>query len=295
MNLVGLMPVRNEDWVLGLSARVALMWCDQLVLAIHQSSDGSRDIMHKLGNEFPGRISVREDYGWEWREMSQRQMMLVETRELGATHVAIIDADEILTANLLTGIRERVAALNYGEMLSLPGYNLRGGMHRYHLNGVWGQRWFSTAFKDVNTAAWKGDKFHSREPSGVPWKTVQPVKQGDGGTLHLWGANERRLIAKHALYKVVERVRWPDKPVADIDQMYSWAVHGDTTPARAHFGTPATWTYANVPAQWIAPYADLIHDHLHLNQVPWQEAEVRRLVTEHGAEKFAGLDLFGLA
>jgi hypothetical protein len=26
----------------------------------------------------------------------------------------------------------------------------------------------------------------------------------------------------------------------------------------------------------------------------WQEAEVRRLVAEHGAEMFAGLDLFGI-
>jgi hypothetical protein len=33
----------------------------------------------------------------------------------------------------------------------------------------------------------------------------------------------------------------------------------------------------------------------HLENEPlWQEAEVRRLVAEHGAETFKGLDLFGV-
>ena len=108
------------------------------------------------------------------------------------------------------------------------------------------------------------------------------------------GANERRLVAKHALFKCVERLRWPEKSVSVIDTMYSWAIHGD--PGNAQYGTPATWTYNDVPAQWLAPYTDLMIDHLHLDTPPWQAEEVRRLVAEHGAERFAGLlDLFGVA
>ena len=68
--------------------------------------------------------------------------------------------------------------------------------------------------------------------------------------MHLWGVSEKRLVAKHALYKLTERIRWPEKPVEEIDQMYSWAIHG-----AANYGTPATWQYAQVPESCGSPTA----------------------------------------
>ena len=295
MNLVGLMPVRNEDWVLGLSARVALMWCDRLIILNHASTDGTGVLLGELLVEYGSRIELIYVEETQWDEMTQREQMLNWARHNGtevsaATHIAIIDADEILTANLLSGIRERVQALSLGDMMYLPGYNLRGGINRYHANGVWGNRWFSTAFKDVNTAGWKGDKYHAREPEGVRWNPIKPVKQGGGGTLHLWGASERRLIAKHARYQITETLRWPDKPQELIKIEYSQALRGRPW----MMDTPATWTFTDVPEAWWQPYEHLMR-HLHLDAVPYQEAEVKRLVAEHGRERFANLDLFGIA
>jgi hypothetical protein len=178
-----------------------------------------------------------------------------------------------------------------GSILELPGYNLRNGINQYHSNGVWGNRWFSTAFADAPDLGWSGDRFHHREPGPRKLTSYRPIQQGQGGTVHLWGASERRLIAKHALYKVTERLRWPDRDTWEIDGMYSLAIKGSESPA---YGTPATWTYSPVPESWWAPYAHLMK-YLDVNAEPWQEAEVRRLVAEHGREKFAGLDLFGVA
>ena len=294
MNLVGLMPVRNEEYVLGLSARVALMWCDSLVILDHASTDRTAEIIWELVKEYGGRVEWRRAPDPMWAEMAHRQAMLSEARELSATHIAIVDCDEILTGNLLGSIRGHIVAAG-ANMLTLPGYNLRGGLNRYHSNGVWGNRWFSTAFKDNPLASWSGDKFHSREPGGITWGHVEPVKQGDGGVMHLWGASERRLRAKHALYKVTERLRWPDKPVAEIDRMYSWAIKGDDRPPYESYGTPATWTYAHVPMMQWWDFPQSYINHLNLVAEPWQKAEVRRLVAEHGRERFEGLDLFGIA
>jgi hypothetical protein len=324
MNLIGLMPVRNEDWILGLSARVALMWCDSLVILDHASTDWTVEIIWGLMREYRGRVVVLSEPDPTWAEMAHRQAMIEMARSHGSTHIAICDCDEILTGNLLGSIRGHIEAAG-PNMLMLPGYNLRGGLSRYHANGVWANRWFSTAFKDNPRLSWSGDKFHSREPGGITWSHVQPVKQGDGGMMHLWGASDRRLIAKHALYKVTERLRWPDKPVAEIDRMYSWAIKGDSTngygtpetwtyadvPAEwwapymgdstNGYGTPETWTYADVPAEWWAPYIARVEGlsltmpigSVDIEAEPWQEAEVRRLVAEHGRERFEGLDLFG--
>lgn len=283
MKLVGLMPVRNEAWVLGLSARVALQWCDELLLLMHNCDDGSMSLVCDLPDDFPERVDICSAKG-EWLEMEHRQELLLQARRRGATHIAMVDADEILTANLIPTIRQQIERLD-ATMTMLPLYNLRGSMTRYHANGTWGSRIVSVAFKDSPELEWRGDRFHHREPMGRVWRPFQPVSQGEGGVLHLWGANERRLHAKHRLYKITERLRWPDKDVREIEQMYSMYRNGGLRES------PSTWAYKDVPAAWIEPYRELMEKHLHLDAEPWQEAECDRLIAEHGRERFAGLSV----
>lgn len=299
MKLVGLMCCRNESWVLGLSARAALLWVDELVILDHASTDRTPQIIDLLRREYPDRIHDATASG-EWEEMTHRQGMLKIARYHKATHIAIIDADEILTGNLtalgphpwVKGDWPPIALYEAspGVIVQLPGYNLRGSLNRYHANGIWGNRWFSTAFCDDERLYWGGDNFHHREPRGMTLQPYRPIAQGDGGVMHLWGVSERRLKAKHALYKLNERLRWPDKPVAEMDRMYSWAIHGDA--GNRSFGTPDTWIYDQVPASWWAPYAHLMQ-YLDVDAEPYQEAECKRLVLEHPGLA-AGLDLFGV-
>lgn len=295
-----MMPVRNEAWCLGLSARVALMWCDELVIYLHGCTDRSPQIMREIYQENPGRVTFIHGCDPNWNEMSQRQTMLKEARRIGATHLAIIDADEVLTSNLLSEprhphIRDYMTAS--GQILQLPLYNLRGSLNRYHSSGVWGcNRFLSVAFADDPRLCWSGDTFHKREPQGAPLSWYQPIKHGQGGVVHLWGVSERRLRARHALYKVTERLRWPAKPLREIEQEYNlWRSPEDAGvkwPAQTDWQNP--WTFADVPASWWAGYEHLMR-YLDVEAEPWQEAEVRRLVAEHDAALFHGLDLFGVA
>ncbi|HXO41397.1 MAG TPA: glycosyltransferase, partial [Thermoanaerobaculia bacterium] len=56
MKLVGMMPVRNEDWVLGLSLRAALLFLDEVVVLDHGSSDGTPELLASIAAEHPGRV-----------------------------------------------------------------------------------------------------------------------------------------------------------------------------------------------------------------------------------------------
>lgn len=328
MKLVGMMPVRNEDWCLGLSLRVALMWCDEVVVLLHACTDRSeviaRDTRAENGNE---RVTIVRALGETWTEMQHRHEMLETARARGATHLAIIDADEVLTGNMVhhpgsrTGdgwlfskyssnpayIRPLIEQMLPWHIAQLPGYNLRQhpiqmsadpqmrALTRYHSNGVWGNRWFSVAFADDPALSWTGDRFHQREPQGKKLTPYQPIQQGQGGVMHLWGASERRLIAKHALYKVTEHLRKMNT-VEHIELKYndyrSPSDNAKHWPQQTEWHKP--WTYSPVPESWWATYAHLMK-YLDVDAEPWQEAEVRRLVAEHGREKFAGLDLFGVA
>jgi hypothetical protein len=289
MKILAIMPVRNEDWVLGLSLRVALRWCDQVIVADHGSTDGSRDIMNELGRDG---VIVRDDRESGWHEMEQRQMLLDTAREYGATHIALVDADEVITADILPHMRRLVEASRDGWMLDLPLYNVRHG-DQYHTNGVWGNRWVATAFLDNPQLHWAGDCFHHREPFGVNrWHRAKPVAQGDGGVMHFWGASERRLIAKHALYRMTERIRWPQKTAAEIEFIYDPATNPSSQLAQ-RLNVAGPWTFEALKPEWIEPYADLMQ-YLHVDGEPWQEAECRRLYQEYGAERFTGLQLFGV-
>jgi hypothetical protein len=296
MRLVGLMPVRNEAWCLGFTLRIALKWCDEVVVLAHACTDGTDDILKQVSDEVDSRLQIIECPEPEWAEMVHRQRLLDWARIDGASHIAIIDADEFVTANLLPSederrqgsahIRDYVEACMPGHLLELPGYNLREMpgqplTMRYHANGVWGSRWFATAFMDSPALNWQGDRFHHREPFGCGWNRWRPVQQGYGGTVHLWGASERRLRAKHVHYRLTERLRWPDKPVSDIERLYSLA----TAPREP-------WYYHQLPPTWIEPYADLMQ-YLDIDAEPWQETEVRLVLETHGRDHFRGLDLLG--
>ena len=283
MKLVALMPARNEDWIIGLSARVALMWCDALVVLDHASHDGTVALIGELVNQHPGRVLYLHRDDPKWDEMADRQRMLEAARGIGATHIAIVDADEVLTANLVPTIREHVSRLDRQDVLQLPGYNLRG-VGQYHTNGVWGRRWFSIVFRDDERLHWAGDQFHHREPFGRYLEPWQPVPQSAGGILHFWGASERRLRAKHALYKITERLRWPEKPISQIESQYNLAIAAQDS-----------WTFAELhPNWWSEEYTALASRYSRAHAEPWQVEECRRLIREHGIECFEGLNLFGV-
>jgi len=296
MKLIGCMAVRNEAWCLGLTLRAALQWCDEMVVFQHACTDGTQQIIWDIEAEHPGRIINLVSSLEEWHEMPQRQAMLEKAREFGATHIAIVDADELLTGNLLRptyGIRQQIAMAPKGTCLQLPMYQLRGSLDRYHANGIWGNRWLSVAFQDDPRLSWSGDTFHSREPKGMTLKPYRPIQHGQGGSFHLWGVSERRLAAKHALYRLTERVRWPEKPAKDINQMYDlWRAPEASIkiwPDQKQWGDP--WTFSNVPTTWLDPYKELIEKYFHPDIEPWQTAECERIIAEHGREYFQGIEI----
>lgn len=99
--------------------------------------------------------------------------------------------------------------------------------------------------------------------------------------MHLQFVDWERLRAKHALYKMRERIMWPDRPVAKIDAQYGLAVD------------EAGILLADAPREWWEPYAHLMR-HLRIGEQPWQAGECARLMAEHGQDAFKGLDLFGV-
>lgn len=284
MKLIGIMPVRNEDWVLGLSLRAMLMWVDEVIVLNHASTDKTEQILAEVSAE-TDRVYVVEEREPVWREMEHRQKLLTAARQRGATHISILDADEVLIGERLPQIRTWIEGIGPGKLVKGPMRHCHRGIEKYRADdSVWcmGGYIVSIAFADSPGLCWQtmdGYDHHHREPFGARLGGTINVP----AVMHLQFANWRRLTAKHALYKVTERIRWPQKPVSEIDRMYSMALD------ERNIGTQ------RIPPSWWKPYRPLMK-HLKISEkrVPWQEAECRRLVKEHGATTFKGLNLFGV-
>ncbi len=283
MKIVGIMPCRNEECFVGLSARAALMWCDELVVLNHASTDGTAAILADVVTE-TGRLTILEESDPTWREMAHRQRLLNAARERGATHCALIDADEVLTGNLLAGIRHESEKLQPRDIAMIPWLCM--WRSPFHVRVDQFSRFYRAkkvvAFRDSPDLRYQTDNGYDHHHTH-PYGSVLRYPTVAGGLMHLQFSEWPRVVAKHALYKMIETVRWPGrKPAAQINAYYdpSIAENGLRT-------EPA-------PAEWWTPYAGILK-HLRLGLEPWQAAECRRLMAECGPDKFAGLGLYGVA
>jgi Glycosyl transferase family 2 len=289
MKLVCIMPVRNEEWVIGLSARAVLMWCDELVVLNHRSTDGTREILTAIAAE-TGRLRVVDCQDEQWEEMKHRQMLLTIARNYDATHIAMIDGDEVLSGQLVPLIRDWFETAPKGTTITLPWLCLRGDLETYHAEGTWGGATVSMGFVDEPRCHWTaqegGYDFHHRHPMGRPYVPWTPTRIA--GVLHLQFVNARRLCAKQALYKMTEVLRWPGRRTVDqINRLYNVAVYGYETKQSS------VGALAHLSKQAWEPYGALMK-YLAIDAAPWQAAECRRLYVQHGHAPFAGLDLFGV-
>lgn len=283
--IVAIMPVRNEAWIIGLSVRALLMWCDEIIIGLHECTDATVDIVADIVKEFPRRVDFLSHTGSTWREMEHRQHLLFMARECGASHVAIVDCDEIVSGNLLPDIRRMVEATPRGSVLQLPWVQLKGSIHTYIASGMWSQQCASTAFPDdpaYHWAARDGYDHHHRHPMGRSLGFHMPMGRGvnSGGLFHMQMLCDRRLKIKQYWYQLVERSRWPDRETAaQVAARYTPTVE-------------APGQLSRVPDAWWEPYRSLMC-HLDLSAEPWQVEECRRLIRENPGI-VAGLNNFGV-
>lgn len=320
MKIIGLMLARNEDWVIGLSARAALMWCDALVVMLHRCEDETHETLCQIADGHletdlsEARMWVMADDHESWEEMRLRQEMLKAARWMGATHIALIDADEVLSANLLPTIRGHVENIPPGQILQLPWLQFSGacphGVGKASLcasccrfdypafvmtSGMWATQNVCAAFPDQPEFHWSardGYDFHHRHPMGAkydPWECPELAnpKRGQsmlrsGGLMHLQFLSRRRLIAKQFLYQLTERLRWPDRdPISVMVNRYAPTVH-ESDSAKL----------SPVPESWWKDYSHLMQ-YLHIDREPWQERECQRIIEENPGIA-VGLEDFGL-
>jgi len=199
-----------------------------------------------------------------------------------------------------------VRALNPHETLSVPMIPVWRDTTKHRVDDCpWSRAELSLAFADGPGVTWQpqhdGYQFHSRFPRATTPKRsprmerrmmtrmrrarmrqTPIVNRMDGGAFHFQFAAWKRLKAKHVWYRMIETVMYPGRRAPEqINEMYSLALNEDGC------------QLATIPSEWKDCYSDILK-HINIDAPSWHLHECRRMMAEHGPEKFAGLDLLGL-
>lgn len=284
MRLVGLMLVRNESWAVEAVLESALKWVDHLCILLDRCTDRTTEIVLAAND---GRISVETtESDTLWMEMTHRQRTLDMGRAAGGTHFAVIDGDELLTANVHGQVRGWFEALAPRELIELPRIAPVSHTHYWsdrheHAGGA-----ITLGFMDHPDLAWKprGSEayhFHGRPPHGSGnFNAPLGRDRTAGGIMHLQYMNRNRMRAKSLWYMLNERVRWPDrKTPQELCSIYGAMLDSpqETSP---------------IPEEWWG----IDKSKIKIESGPsWHLDECLSLVDEYGRGILQGLDTRGYA
>lgn len=256
-----------------------------MIVLDHASTDGTAALLERIAAEHPGRVLRLREGDPVWREAGLRQRLLEAGRAAGATHLCVLDADEVLTGNLLPRIRGLFAALAPGETLSLPWLALWRGLDAYRDEAsAIAQRFMILGFRDapgLHYAPSCGDfDFHTRRVRGAA-ADRRIGTRAEGGVFHLAAANWRRFQARTVWYQMIEAIRFPwRRSPAERGALY----------AEGYLDEAGIETRP-VPAAWWEPYLPW-RGEVALDGAAWFEQECRRLWSEHGADLFASINAY---
>ena len=184
--------------------------------------------------------------------------------------------------------------MQVGQSIALHWIQLWKSIHYYRSDrlfdgqgqqhGILGSACMACIFRDDGVAQYEGDFIHTRRiPEALSWQSIM-IKDLEVGLMHFQFVNWRNFILKQAWYKSFERVRLPDKPVSEINVLYSGSL--DTIGERATAVNPS----------WLARYQEWVDEGwieaVSLTVDRWRLPMFDSWVAELGALHFASVGVW---
>src|ERR1700722_5907120 len=138
--IVAMMQVRNEQILLRQCLLALSCYTDAIVILDDASTDSTLEIIQSLADECKIESIIRNREWKEWNEPANKNKLLAAARAIGGTHMIIIDADEMFSANCLEDnyLRNKILALKPGDSMGCQWFNLWRSLYAYRDDGsVW--------------------------------------------------------------------------------------------------------------------------------------------------------------
>ena len=274
MKVIGIVPARNEAWVLPYSLAALSGFCDAILVCDRQSDDETRAICR----QFPKVVLL--DAAPESRIREQRWQLLDAARGYdGHNLLWSSDADELVSPQRMRAFLDRHRDQLTPGTVTAPRYYTLWNGRRHYRNDLSHYRpyWIRTGFVDDRRADFDRSNAAALHEPRVPADAGAPViEAGELAMLHLQWLIPNRNQLKQAWYRGRE---WLDgKRAADINDLY-----------QVTFPEPRART-APVPDDWVA---DLTFPPDAADLVPsWHQRDLFTWFDAHGIEHFEPLEIW---
>ncbi len=281
--IVGLMPARNEENIIANALRAMSKITDAIVYLDDYSTDSTLELVKSLKDECNIESILTKD-SWFRDEPGDRNRLLEEGRKIGGTHFIVLDADEIITSNAIKQdmLRIGIMKMKPGDVLMLNWIQLWRSVKQYRLDSSqWSHHYKDFAFCDDGRCSYDSEFIHTRRTPGNLNGKVFRISGYETGVMHFQFVNWRNLLIKQAWYRILEKLRTPEKSEEAINERY--APSKDETDINLE----------EAPSSWFDSY-DFLDLSVYDKPEIWRETQVIDWYNQYGTEPFAKLEVWDI-
>jgi glycosyltransferase involved in cell wall biosynthesis len=244
MNVIALLPVKNEAWILRTTLPQLKRFADHIVVLDGNSTDDTCALVKSYGGSVLRQATNTVNYS-EWR-----QTLLNKGRELGGTHFVCLDADEAFSSNLIPSFRERLARMKPGQSLVFDWLCLWKDPHQIRNDrSIWSINLKDIVFCDDARANFPpGELLHEKRTPGTKDQMIR-VPRDEGSVLHFQFVPFQRFQMKQAYQRCREWVMKTASAV-NINRKYAMTLDKPYVPC------------ISIPLAWLEglPHLDALKD-----------------------------------
>ena len=276
--IIVLVPVRNEAWILETFLQCASLWADHIIVADQGSVDGSA----KIAAAFP-KVTVIENPSSVFSEVERQRLLIEAARRIpGPRLLVAIDADEIVSANILTSPEWQAAVRQPpGTVLGFAKVELYESTKEYFLHSLEDKNsWIPFGYVD-DGAPHEGKVIHTCR---VPEREDSPrLNLSDVVVLHFARLNRLRAESKDRWYRCFERISFPEKNILTIHRLYDFYER-----LKDRFKIRKSRT------EWFTNYQK-VGININISEsdtIFWWDWEVLRMFKDYGTKPFRYIDIW---
>jgi glycosyltransferase involved in cell wall biosynthesis len=250
MKIVAVTPAKNEARLLPSFLSFLSSFCDHVIIADQQSTDGSQDIYR----QFPKVVVIQNKRTSHSNEV--RWDLLSKAREIeGDNLIVCLDVDERIPVHTIPQIIEHLRKSGSGTSVSLPWIQLWKKPSQYRVDWPWGNNYKECIFFDDRIVSYEKSIVINDHTSRIPTTAPEKKYRLPQPLIHLQYLYSEEVQLKQAWYRCKEFIQNPQKS-RSINLKYESSL--DTGRVRL-MKTPTEWigddtflpgNIQNIPSTW---------------------------------------------
>ncbi len=272
MNIVTLIPVKNEEAILQTTLLNASKFSDFIIVADQHSTDRSCEIaatfpkVHIITNENKGHSN------------KVRWQLLDEARKIPGDNLMVaIDADEMISPKWFQEIKKEYANRKGPVQFSFKWIQLWNSFEVYRNDGVWKDSKKIVVWLDDRIIDYDRTEVINDHTSRVPGKDIPIIEVNDFPLLHFQFVFKKQTELKQVWYMMNEFIASSGTNARKINYKYSVS----------RFDQKVTTKL--VDKKW---FQEIDLPTRQINTPSWHRIEIERLFNERGIAYFESLDIW---